>query len=89
MATRPAPIVHCRNAQLAAIRLLWVVCIPSVCIPSVAKLLAPGLAPDLEYSSEDYWLSRAPSSVQPQDIEDRVCQDMQDSQLTSPAWLPG
>ena len=28
-------------------------------------------------------------SVQPQDIEDRVSQDMQDSQLTSPAWQPG
>jgi hypothetical protein len=27
--------------------------------------------------------------VQPQDIEDRVSQDMQDSQLTSPARQPG
>ena len=34
-------------------------------------------------------LASAPGSVQPQDIEDRVCQDMQNSQLTSPAWQPG
>jgi hypothetical protein len=27
--------------------------------------------------------------VQPQDIEDRVSQDIEVSQLTSPAWQPG
>jgi hypothetical protein len=34
-------------------------------------------------------LNSAPDSVQPQDIEDRVSQDIEDSQLTSPAWQPG
>jgi hypothetical protein len=32
---------------------------------------------------------RAPSSVRPQDIEDRVSQDMQDSHRALPAWLAG
>ena len=35
------------------------------------------------------WSIGAPGSVQPQDIEDRVSEDIEDSQLTSPAWQPG
>jgi hypothetical protein len=34
-------------------------------------------------------LTSALGSVQPQDIEDRVSQDIEDSQLRSPAWQPG
>ena len=39
----------------------------------------PGWLPADEHSSEKISLSCAPSSVQPQDIKDRVSQDIEDS----------
>jgi hypothetical protein len=37
----------------------------------------------------NYALSGAPGSVRPQDIEDRVSQDIEDSHRRLPAWLAG